>query len=353
MTVPGRVPPLGLVRNADADDLHEGFLVAAATAFVGIRIYPALTGYPQLGGHGLHIAHMLWGGLLMLVALVMALSFLGARVRMQVAIVGGLGFGAFIDELGKFITSDNDYFFRPTVALIYAIFVLLYLSFRAIGERGPNSPEVALAKAVDLVEAGLLRGFLTEDRERVLRLLNEGDPGNPLVGSLRQAVQRIAPAPETDVGLPRRAASALRERYDRIVHDRRFLWLVVALAVGHAVSGVVSLIGEIVSDPAHAVGYPAISFGDALKALSTALANGMVLVGAIRLRRSRLAAYVWFKRAVLVSLLLIQFIAFYENVLTAAWALLFNLALLAALNWAIGREEASSSGRIAAQPTAK
>lgn len=154
----------------------------------------------------------------MLVALVMALSFLGARVRMQVAMVGGLGFGAFIDELGKFITSDNNYVFRPTVALIYAIFALLYVSFRPIGDRGPNTPEVAPAKAVDLVEAGLLGGFLTEDRERVLRLLDEGDPGDPLVGSLRQAVRRIAPAPETNVGLPRRAAYALRRRYDRIVH---------------------------------------------------------------------------------------------------------------------------------------
>ncbi len=37
---------------------------------------------PELGGHGLHIAHLLWGGF-------------------------------FIDELGKFITQDNDYFFKP------------------------------------------------------------------------------------------------------------------------------------------------------------------------------------------------------------------------------------------------
>ena len=54
----------------------------------------------------------------------------------------------------------------------------------------------------------------------------------------------------------------------------------------------------------------------------------------------------------LVSLLLVQFIAFYENELTAAWGLLFNLALLVALNWAIGREQAGGAGRIAAQPTA-
>src|SRR5438105_3470241 len=30
---------------------------------------PALSGYPQVGGHGLHIAHMLWGGLLMVLAI--------------------------------------------------------------------------------------------------------------------------------------------------------------------------------------------------------------------------------------------------------------------------------------------
>lgn len=341
-----------MVRNADADDLLEGFLVAAATAFAGIRIYLALTGYPQLGGHGLHIAHLLWGGVLMLVALVMALSFLGARVRAQAAIVGGLGFGTFIDELGKFITSDNDYFYRPTVALIYAVFVLLYLSFRAIGQTGPTSPDAALARAVDLVEAAPLRGFSGEDRERVLRLLDQGDPEDPLVGPLRQAVQRITPAAEADAGVPRRAGRALRGLYDRIVHDRRFLWLVVVLAAIHAVSGAVGVVSEIASDPAHSVRHPAIGFGDALKALATAITIGMVLVGALHLRRSRLAAYVWFKRAVLVSLLLTQFIAFYQGALTAAWTLLLNLALLGALNWAIGRERASGAGRTAAPPTA-
>ena len=52
--LPGR-----LVRNADADNLLERFLVAAAAAVLGIRLYLEATGYPQVGGRVLHIAHML------------------------------------------------------------------------------------------------------------------------------------------------------------------------------------------------------------------------------------------------------------------------------------------------------
>jgi hypothetical protein len=58
-----------LVRPADAD-LLDTFLVSAIAAIVIIRIFLEATGYPQLGGGGLHIAHVLWGGLGMLVAIV-------------------------------------------------------------------------------------------------------------------------------------------------------------------------------------------------------------------------------------------------------------------------------------------
>jgi hypothetical protein len=94
---------------------------------------------------------MLWGGLLMLLALMLLLAFLNRSIEHAAAVIAGLGFGTFIDEIGKFVTSDNNYFYRPAISMIYAIFVLAYLVGRTlIGQRLLNQAE-ALANAVDLL----------------------------------------------------------------------------------------------------------------------------------------------------------------------------------------------------------
>ena len=113
-----------MARDIDGGRWLESFLVSAVVSILGIRFYLEATGYPQIGGHGLHIAHMLWGGLFMVVAIVVLLAFVGKRIQQFGAVVGGIGFGMFIDELGKFITSDNNYFYEPTFALIYVIFIV-------------------------------------------------------------------------------------------------------------------------------------------------------------------------------------------------------------------------------------
>jgi hypothetical protein len=63
--------------------------------------------------------------------------------------LGGVGIGLFIDEVGKFITQANDYFFPPALPLIYGFVllnVLVYLLFR----RTPKaSPRQALYHALE------------------------------------------------------------------------------------------------------------------------------------------------------------------------------------------------------------
>src|SRR6202022_3308701 len=139
------------IRNLDAGPLLETFLVSAVAAVLAVRFFLGATGFPRLGGGGLHIAHMLWGGALRVAGVLMLLGYLGHRIRRAAAVLAGLGFGLFIDELGKFITSDNNYFYRPAIARIDVVFVLLFLWWRALERPRVWDEEPSLANALMLL----------------------------------------------------------------------------------------------------------------------------------------------------------------------------------------------------------
>jgi hypothetical protein len=121
------INPQLLIRYIHYKLLIEEFLISSLVAILSIRFFLKISNYPRLGGDILHISHMLWGGLLMFIAIILLLTLMNNEVKRVAAIIGGLGFGTFIDELGKFITSDNNYFYQPTFALIY-IFFCTYIS---------------------------------------------------------------------------------------------------------------------------------------------------------------------------------------------------------------------------------
>ena len=77
----------------------EWFLLSAVLMILVIRTQLWLTNYPQLGGGGLHIAHLLWGGLFMMIAIWCSLIYLNRTARTVTAILGGIGLGDQIGEL--------------------------------------------------------------------------------------------------------------------------------------------------------------------------------------------------------------------------------------------------------------
>ena len=117
----------GLPRDPRGSEHVLGFVLTTVVTIVVTRGYLQLAGFPQIGGETLHVAHVLWGGLFMAVAMVLLLSFAGPVIRAPAAFVGGIGFGLFIDEVGKFLTQDNDYFFRPAPMIMYATLVVLVI----------------------------------------------------------------------------------------------------------------------------------------------------------------------------------------------------------------------------------
>src|SRR3954464_10810716 len=175
-------------RNADFRELQETFLVSAIATILVIRTQLWLTNYPQLGGGGLHIAHLLYGGIFMVLAIGLLVTFLGRSPRFPAAVIGGVGFGFFIDELGKFITSDNNYFFEPAAALIYLVFVGLFLLTRSLQRRRGLPPPEKLPNAVDLVGEAARRDFDMNEKRRALEYLEDCDPTHPLVAPVRRLV---------------------------------------------------------------------------------------------------------------------------------------------------------------------
>ncbi len=140
-------------------------IVSFVVAVVGTRWFLQVTGYPQVGGGELHIAHMLWGGLALVIAALLGLVVSAAWVPTVMAILTGAGTGLFIDEVGKFITASNDYFYPLAAPLIYGLVLALALVFLLVRHRHGGAPAVERPRRVSAWEDAHL------PRRRYRRLL--------------------------------------------------------------------------------------------------------------------------------------------------------------------------------------
>ena len=332
------------VRNSDAPELIELFLVAGIASVLVIRGALAATGYPQLGGDGLHIAHMLWGGLFMTLSMLLLFAALGRVAQRLAAILGGIGFGTFIDELGKFITSDNNYFYEPTIGLIYIIFIAIFLVLEAFRRQAPG-PTEALANAFNQLELAAGRPLDAETKRTTLDLLAKSDTSDPIVQGLTTFVRSIEPQPVPNMSFYFRARDFAVGLYSRVVLSRWFrpiligFFLLLAL-IQIAIVLLVALAEILASDvDTLQLGYTGIA-----TLCSVAVSGVLTLIGIFQLRRSRLAAYRWFVRSILVSIFVTQVFTFLESELSALWGFAFDILLYTALKIMIEREQLMVTG---------
>ena len=326
------------ITNTTAPELLELFLIAGVTSVLGIRAFLALTGYPQIGGDGLHIAHMLWGGLFMTLALLLLFSSLGQAAQRFAAILGGIGFGTFIDELGKFITSDNDYFYQPTIGLIYIIFITIFLTLKALKGRETVSPDVALANALNRLELSADGNLDAETRRETLELLRMADATNPLALALHSYVQN---AEQTRSGADWyiSARDSLFRLYGRIALHRRFTPVLIGLFVAFAVVQLVAITLLILATFAFDVQTAKLTFIEWVRVGSVTVSVSLVAIGVWNSRRSRLTMFRWFQRAVLVSIFITQVFGFFLLEFAALGGLALDILFYSALVLMIQQEQ--------------
>lgn len=126
-------------------DRIDTFVVSGVVTILATRSYLSIADYPQISSESLHIAHVLFGGVFLVIALLLAI--LSDRPnKLIVAFLGGVGFGLFIDEVGKFVTKDNDYFYEPSVGIMYICFLLIWFISRLLIVRATKTPFLSPAE---------------------------------------------------------------------------------------------------------------------------------------------------------------------------------------------------------------
>jgi hypothetical protein len=330
-------------RHVQVGELQDTFLISAVGMILIIRLQLFLTNYPSLGGGKLHIAHLLWGGLLMMIALGILFTLVGRRWRQPAAVIGGAGFGFFIDEVGKFVTSDNDYFFKPSAAIIYIVFICLYFLARWTRERRGFTEDEYVAGALDVFTDAAVRDFNEREKRQALHLVEHaGD--HPLAGPLRELIEHAPAGPELPRSRFARFAAAARRRYERWSRQRWFRRVVVGvMGTFAALQGLVVLIVVLAgvlylagADVKIELGATVAQFGETISEFVSA---ALVIVGLVRLRKGRtLAAYQWFDRSLLLQIFVGQVFAYIDSSFIATWGFLVCVALLISLRF-MEREE--------------
>ncbi len=326
-----------LTQDLAGFDYFENFLIATVVTILGVRFFLKISGYPQIGGSGLHIAHMLWGGLFLLICLLLTFLFMDRRIKAFCAVLGGVGFGLFIDELGKFITSDNNYFFRPTVALIYIFFVLLFLLMHILKNHMQISKEEYISNALDIFRNSLVHGI--SDIEKVLALQYLSKAGNPFEFSSLYAFTKEK---ETDRHEAFAIMTKLRNTVTNFVNNlvcrRPFQILVIVLIEIQAIfsfflllfvilyySGILSRIIE------HGI-ILELDFATSAVIISSFLAGILAIGGALEFHRSRKKAFTYVKYSLFISIFIVQFFIFWINQFGALVGLVFDVLALQAVN---------------------
>ncbi len=221
------------------------YLLLSLLSFIAtvsiVRSYLALAGYPQIGNGTLHIAHVLWGGLILYIAAVLPLIYLNPRLHSLCAVLSGVGMGLFLDEVGKFITRQYDYFFPAAAPIMYVFFLLLVILLVIVRRPKVVDGRAELVQALEMVREQLYRPLEPVEREHF-----ERDMGNVLKGDADQLHQEMARRLLELVQADSRTAPETRppwwikisQRLEVWLTERRLSWLV---GIGMALLGLFNL----------------------------------------------------------------------------------------------------------------
>jgi hypothetical protein len=320
-----------LVRNVEFGRLFDTFFISAISTILIVRFYLIVTGYPQLGSSTLHISHLLPGNILMLAAILIMLAAVNRSIRDFAAVLAGIGFGLSWDELGKFITQTNNYFFKPTLGLIYLTFVVLYLLARYAGQRRLSQDDY-IANAIDLIKEAAIKDLDTWEYEHAKELMLHVSPNHVLYEPTMDMLNRVKPSGRRRPLLTDRIVSAVMSPVHRLSEWRYFTQMVITVAIVYGLVNIFVtlfyLYGALNPENIN-ISILKGDTSDLAGALSALITVVLLAAGAYYYRRGRhKRAYELFESGLLIDVFVGQVILFFKSPRVAIAGLFITLFLL-------------------------
>jgi len=147
-------------------------LISFASSVSITRLFLYVTGYPKIGSGDLHIAHVLWGGLFLFLGTLLPIVFSNRWSLDFSALFSGIGIGLFIDEVGKFITQNNNYFYPSAAPIIYAFFLLTVLLYLELRKPKQKTSRVLLYECFHELEELLDNDLSIKEHRKIVTKLN-------------------------------------------------------------------------------------------------------------------------------------------------------------------------------------
>jgi len=332
----------GPIRDAEGAGHVELFLVATVVTITVTRLYLQLTGFQQIGStSGLHVAHVLFGGVFMLVAMVMFMLLLGRSSRWLATLLAGIGFGLFIDEVGKFLTQDNNYFFKPAAAVIYLFLVLVYLVGSYLVRRRALSDRELIVNGLKMMQELAAENLDAHEASELKRMLEAASPIEPLRDPLLGVVEEVTREPLA-VGRINRFYVGLRRRAVGLTRSTIMQRLGVVLFQIAIVLSVFRPLQELVDDPSTFTWVWAV-------AACLVLVQGVVAT-VLYYRGEHVRALQIFALALTLELLVVQFFELLDEPWLGVVRVLVNVLLLGVCHSMLYREEHLQSGPVSPSP---
>jgi tetratricopeptide (TPR) repeat protein len=320
-----------IVRNVEFSRLFDSFFISAVSTILIVRFYLEITGYPQLGNSTLHISHLLPGTIFMLAAILIMLAAVNRAVRDFAAVLAGIGFGLSWDELGKFITQTNNYFFKPTLGLIYLTFVLLYLLARYAGQRRLSQDDY-IANAIDLIKEAAIKDLDTWEYEHAKELMLHVSPNHVLYQPTMDMLHKVKPTRTRKPLLTDRIVAAVMKPVHSLSGWRYFTQMVVFVALAYGIINIfVTLFYIYGAFSAQNIHFSILNGDEAdlAGALSALITVILLCAGAYYYRQGRhKRAFELFESGLLIQVFVGEVILFFKSPKAAIAGLFITLFLL-------------------------